>query len=153
MGDGTYTDRCRKQYPYRCPREMKTNIQNALQEDIADNELRRANVLVTDYFGEQRPIRQQTHFDFGEEARKSGNRKFVIIPLDEGQDIFVSEGGKLVRIALKKDRAFVGDADLLHCGSETPGTRLHFEFVPKTDKYEREVLTYFEEDLSYPDLK
>ena len=75
----------------------------------------------------------------------------MIIPLgEECQSIIVKKGGKLSRVHLLPHHAFIGRADLEHAGSEVPGTRLHFEFLPRRYSSKGEG-TYFVEDPTYPD--
>ena len=47
---------------------------------------------------------------------------------------------------------FIGRANLEHAGSEDPGRRLHFEFLPSrlSTKGKGDVQTYFLEDKTYP---
>ena len=52
---------------------------------------------------------------------------------------------------LAMDTAFVGRGDLIHAGSENPGKRVHFQFVPaqvEDERLENEVM--FKEDRKYP---
>jgi len=152
MGKDTFHDKCRKQFSLKCPDGgVKDSIQTVLQREISGgNVLTRGSVLVTSNLGEITPLRQQLHWDFGKELRTCRNRFFVLIPVDNNQTIYVCDGGKLSKLRLKKDWAFVGDADLLHCGSETPGRRVHFEFIPEGEKNNsKEVFTYFATD-HYP---
>jgi hypothetical protein len=148
--DGSYTDNHRKQYPFQCPNNLMDFMQTTLQREVkggSSNVLKRGNVLETGDSG----LRQQAHWDFSEILRRSRSRFFVIIPVDSNQSIFVSdEGGKLSRVRLRKDWAFVGHGDLLHCGSETPGRRVHFEFVPQQDENNSEVYTFWGPDPTYP---
>ena len=153
--DSAYSDGLRKQYS-----QIGGNISTTLRQTIEaklqvhlnkmDNKLRRDVILVTGKSGRQCPSRQQYHIDFKE---ASDERFFIIVPLTQGQNILVKIGGFQTRIFLALDHAFVGRASLIHAGSETPGARLHFEFVPKKDAYDNsEVKTFFEDDPDYPNL-
>ena len=148
--DNFYTDNCRIQSSFECPGGLKYSIQNVLQRDIRRGYvLRRGNVLVTRKSRGKHPLRQQLHWDF--EGRLRRWRFFVIIPLDNDQSIFVSdEDGNLSRLRLRKDCAFVGRGGLVHCGSETPGMRVHFEFIPQRAKIDDDVKTRFAPDPTYP---
>ena len=152
MGNGTFTDKCRKQFSFECPDGgVIDSIQTALQRKIRDGYvLKRGNVLVTRKSGKKHPLRQQLHWDFKGRLRRW--RFFVIIPLDNGQTIFVRKGSNLERLHLRKDCAFVGHGGLVHCGSETPGMRVHFEFVPQRANINDDevVKTHFALDPTYP---
>ena len=76
---------------------------------------------------------------------------FVIIPLQTNQYIYIKTLGKNFKLMLKTDHAFVGNASLVHAGSEQKGNRLHFEFVPRdgVEVIEKNA-TYFEVDEEYP---
>lgn len=148
--DNTYTDNCRLQFSFECPGGLIDSIENVLQRDIRRGYvLKRGNVLVTRKSRGKHPLRQQLHWDF--EGRLRRCRFFVIIPLDNNQSIFVSdEDGNLSRLRLRKDCAFVGRGGLVHCGSETLGMRVHFEFIPQRAKIDDDVKTHFARDPTYP---
>ena len=65
--------------------------------------------------------RQQYHTDF----RLNSKNKFVVIPLERGQQLEINHGGEQMSYHLKIDQAFVGDASLVHASSSVAGHRLH----------------------------
>jgi len=95
-------------------------------------------------------LRQQFHRDFPKGSRKF----FVIVPSSPGQCIYIRQGKVEKRVLLDLDSAFVGDASLIHCGSEVPGDRFHFFLSPKEEEAtlsQEEI--WFEEDKDFPGLK
>ena len=89
--------------------------------------------------------RQQYQIDF----RRSSHSKFVIIPLERGQQLEINHGGEQMSYHLKIDQAFVGDASLVHAGSSVAGHRLHFELVHSASGGANNK-TYFRDDQYYP---
>jgi hypothetical protein len=154
--DGSRSDQCRIQYNIEeenLPKgyaSVHSLIQCTLQKKLKreGNTIRKVSFLET----LENATRQQYHRDFKHASR---DKFFVIIPLCTDQNILVRLGNNLeTRVQLRQDSAFVGNSGLVHAGSETPGTRLHFEFVPKQcqdfDNSKPEI--FFEDDGSYPSL-
>ena len=90
-------------------------------------------------------LRNIYHIDF----RRSSRCKFVIIPLERGQQLEINHGGEQMSYHLKIGQAFVGDASLVHAGSSVAGHRLHFELVHSASGGANNK-TYFRDDPYYP---
>ena len=149
LSTGVYTDTYRRQTimmdTFNSHKEV-TRVQDILQKKLKkDNILRRGSLLHTLPGG----LRQQFHKDFDSCSK---DKMFVIIPLQMNQYIYIKIlGNKNVKLMLKNDHALVGNASLVHAGSEQRGKRLHFEFVPRdgVEVIEKNA-TYFEVDEEYP---
>ena len=148
LSTGVYADSYRHQ-------KMMTDTFNSHQEVISvqgilQNKLEKDNVLCRGALlcTWQGALRQQFHKDFDSSSK---DNMFVIIPLQTNQYIYIKTLGKNFKLTLKTDHAFVGNASLVHAGSEQKGNRLHFEFVPRdgVEVIEKNA-TYFEVDEEHP---
>ena len=155
MSNESFTDRKRTQRSVHSNNphwlQMRDSFERILQEALnkPDHFLQNANELTT----APGAFRQQCHNDYNKQVTDSGEGFFVIFPLgEERQSIIVKKDGKLSRVHLLPHHAFIGRADLVHAGSEDPGRRLHFEFLPSrlSTKGKGDVQTYFLEDKTYP---
>jgi hypothetical protein len=131
---------------------MRDRLERIFQAALEkpDHFLQNASAITT----EPGALRQQCHNDYNKQVTDSGEGFLVIFPLgEECQSIIVKRRGELSRVRLIPHHAFIGRADLEHAGSEDPGTRLHFEFLPSrlSTKDKGDVQTYFVEDTTYPD--
>ena len=151
----SFTDKKRTQRPVHSKNphwlRMRKSFERILQEALKkpDHILQNANELTT----APGAFRQQCHNDYNKQVTDSGEGFFVIFPLgEERQSIIVKKDGILSRVHLSPHHAFIGRADLEHAGSEDPGRRLHFEFLPSrlSTKGKGDVQTYFLEDKTYP---
>lgn len=108
-------------------------IEDTLKDQLNKHQYRVCNPTLLNT--KQSALRQQAHYDFDEETRKSS--MFGIIAFAEGETIYVfREEGIIDTIQLGVDTVFVGFGQCVHAGSETRGKRLHFKFKESgiTDK-------------------